>query len=350
VTAVWLLIAALAAAQHVHDARPTGPAAGQRPGAGPADSCGRVTELDWFLEKRPECDDALPRPAPLGQPFDVKAAGARSDGLLPELRAVVPVDLTPCRKGGRDLLWFSAGIANVGDGPLQIRPGNRTSKRPADASWIEKDDLTDLREAVQWILNEDGEVAQKAVVGVFGWHAVHNHYHTDAMALYEVRRGPPDGPVVNKGRKISFCLDDSYAHEAPGVRASARAYEEYCRFPQGIGPGWVDEYPYAVAGQYVDVTDAKEGDYTLVVTVDPDRVVRQKTRGPDSAWARFTLRRLADGGLQARPTGEHSACEGPGLCGEIEPDVRGAHYFRGMSAPRNFEERLGLLKRLGFCD
>ena len=352
---LWLTLASLALAHDGHGAPETpftGPAATQRAGVGPADACGRVTELDYYNEKRSQCDDQFPRPTPLGEPLDTKAAGSRSDGLLPEMRAIVPVDLTLCRKDQQDLLWFSAGIANVGDGPLQIRPGNRTTRRPENDAWIERDQLTDLREAVQWILSPDGQVAQKAVVGTFGWHQIHNHYHTDAMALYEIRKGSPDGELVSKGRKISFCLDDSYQHgTASSAKPAARTYDEYCRYPQGVSPGWADEYPYMVAGQYVEVPkNAEPGDYYLVFTVNPDRTVREKTDAPSTAWVRFTLKRPKGKIPVAETTADHSPCESPGLCGDLSPATRGANFFRGITAPTTYQGRLQLLRQMSFCD
>ncbi len=95
----------------------------------------------------------------------------------------------------------------------------------------------------------------------FEWSPCHDHFHFMGYADYELR--DVAGAVVGTGHKQAFCLLDS-VQVVEG--RSTRRYD--CEF-QGISSGWADAYDSTLDGQWIDVTGLPEGDYALVVTVNP---------------------------------------------------------------------------------
>jgi hypothetical protein len=98
--------------------------------------------------------------------------------------------------------------------------------------------------------------------GDFEFSPCHGHYHFLGFAEYELR-DRHDRPV-GFGHKQSFCITDSRRY------AGARPRRFDCEF-QGITVGWGDRYGFDVDGQWVDVTGLPAGDYSLIVTVNPER-------------------------------------------------------------------------------
>ena len=98
----------------------------------------------------------------------------------------------------------------------------------------------------------------------------HQHYHFLGFASYELRDAADR--QVGFGHKQSFCMTDSRRYS--GTRP--RRFD--CRF-QGITAGWGDRYGFDLDGQWVDVTGLPSGTYTLVVTVNPDGKLPERTGG-----------------------------------------------------------------------
>jgi hypothetical protein len=105
----------------------------------------------------------------------------------------------------------------------------------------------------------------------FEFSPCHHHFHFRDFADYELR-GPAG--AVAFGHKQAFCIRDSlpYGPEPSG------GYD--CDF-QGLSPGWGDDYPAALDGQWVDVTGVPAGDYEVVVTVNPAGRIREHGDAPN---------------------------------------------------------------------
>lgn len=231
----------------------------------------------------------------------VQTTSAQSGGLLPDLKTDVPSHLQLVNKQQKEVLRFSNGVANTGEGPLQVRPV------------IPSGDPSQTQDAVQQILDADGNVVQEAVVSQYVFHPTHNHWHIGDVALFEVRAGSPAGPVVGTSVKITSCLidwikisDNSPSHE--------RVYWECNADFQGISPGWIDQYHQSLDGMGVDVTGIPAGRYYLVSTANPLGAFIEEDETNNAAWVSFDLTRDSNGNAKIREVG-HSACE-PGLCGE----------------------------------
>ena len=99
------------------------------------------------------------------------------------------------------------------------------------------------------------------------FHQCHNHYHShETFAHYELLF--PDGRTAAEGRKISFCLVDSFCIN--GVKTFTGCKEGE---PQGISPCCGDLYSRNTPCQWIDVTDVTEGDYVIRVTISPNQEV-----------------------------------------------------------------------------
>jgi lysyl oxidase len=252
---------------------------------------------------------------------DIAGAGKPTSGggLLPDMRAVVPSHLQLVNEQQRETLRFSNGIANTGAGPWALRP----EPPPSDA--------TTTVSAVQEIrdsgaLYKCGEqpkqvtqcynVVSEFVAGVFEFHPEHNHWHIGDVALFEVRKGSPTGPIVGGNSiKTTFCLIDWYKLD-DNAPASERVFFDCYHSFQGISSGWVDQYHQSTEGQQLDLTGVPEAnDYYLVSTSNFARRFTESDYTNNTSWVRFRLFKDSQGNRKAEVT-DHSPCSSPGLCGE----------------------------------
>ena len=101
----------------------------------------------------------------------------------------------------------------------------------------------------------------------------HGHYHFDGWAEYELLDAT--NQLVAFGHKQAFCLEDTLPY-------TTNFTNDYDCSNQGITSGWGDEYDKHLDGQWVDVTDVPEGDYTLRVTINAEgKVVELIDRQPN---------------------------------------------------------------------
>lgn len=249
--------------------------------------------------------------------FGLADRGGATTGVLPDLRTVVPLDLHLVHPQQRDKLRFSNGVANTGPGPIALRP----EPPPGEA--------TTVTTAVQEIRDSNapdrcGEerpgdpcfnVDSEHVAGTFVYHPEHNHWHIGSVALFEIRRGSPTGPIVgNNTIKTTFCLIDWYKLEdnSPG---NERVFFDCATSYQGISVGWVDQYHQATEGQQVDLTGIPNAnDYYLVSTANAARVFLEQNYTNNTAWVNFSLTGTGGGNRKVTVLG-NSPCETPGLCG-----------------------------------
>jgi len=250
------------------------------------------------------CADGTASVAPRRDPSHIaEARTVGSAGLLPDLRTVVPQHLQLVNPQQREILRFSNGIANTGSGALHLRP-----LFPFAGTGQTQD-------AIQTIFDASGAVAEERVVSRFEFHPDHNHWHIDAVALFELRAGTPTGPVVGgQSVKTTFCLVDWYALEGPS-KTPDRAFFDCSQksTAQGISPGWVDQYHHSIEGQSLELTGAPAGLYYLVSTANPDRSFIEQDATNNTAWVSFRLDRPHKGNPTIAIVA-NSPCEGA-LCG-----------------------------------
>jgi hypothetical protein len=173
---------------------------------------------------------------------------------------------------GRALLRLTTAVANLGDGPLELRGGN---SRP------------DGTQEVYQRVYDNGGGSTERLAGSFTFHPEHGHIHFDDFTSYNVREmtaGGGVGPVLRSGQKISFCLFDQTI-EAPSMPRAATlpAYADCSSGSvQGISVGWSDIYQKALPDQWVDVTGLAAGRYWLEVVADPDNRIQESDESNNS--------------------------------------------------------------------
>ena len=229
-----------------------------------------------------------------------------SSALFPDMQTVVPQHLNLVNEHQREIVRFSNGIANTGLGDWRMRPA------------FPLNNSSGTQDAIQELLDANGNLIEEKVVSQFEFHEAHNHWHIGNIALFEVRSGSPTGPVFGGNSiKTTFCLIDWYKLE-DNSPTKERKYFECNGAYQGISPGWVDQYHQATDGQQLDITGAPEGLYYLVSTANPDGIFLESNYKNNSAWVAFRLSRDSKGNPKIKVTG-HSPCSN-GLCGDGAPN------------------------------
>jgi Lysyl oxidase len=233
-------------------------------------------------------------------------AGSSPDdpGQLPDLRTVVPLHLQIQNTQQRDILRFSNGIANTGDGPWALRPEH----------------VGGVTNAIQEIRDVNGEVQSEHLASTFEFHPAHNHWHIGDIAQFDVRRGSPTGPVVSDASiKVTFCLIDWYTLEGNSP-TSQKEFWDCANSYQGVSVGYVDQYHQSTEGQQLDLTNAPDAnDYYLVSTSNYAGKFLEKSTANNTAWVKFRLYRGGNGNRKVEVTG-NSPCATPGLCGVGAPN------------------------------
>jgi hypothetical protein len=242
-----------------------------------------------------------------------------SGGLVPDLRTVVPAHLNLVNEHQRDILRFANGIANTGAGTWALRPDP-----PLELATATVTAMQEFRDAnVYYKCGEQPKqvsacynVVSERPAGTFAFHPAHNHWHIGDVALFEVRKGSPTGPIVGGNSiKTTFCLIDWYKLD-DNAPAGERVFFDCYKGHQGISPSWVDQYHQATDGQQVDLTGvANASDYYLVSTANYAGVFTESDYTNNTAWVKFRLYQDSNGNRKVEVTG-HSPCESPGMCGE----------------------------------
>jgi len=99
------------------------------------------------------------------------------------------------------------------------------------------------------------------------WHACHNHYHSfEVFVTYDLL-SIHNGNKVAEGHKASFCLEDSRCDS--GGSAQRRCGTG----TQGISVNCGDLYARHLDCQWIDITGVPDGSYTLLLHVNPERLV-----------------------------------------------------------------------------
>ena len=190
-------------------------------------------------QSAPECGGALP-------------SGAR----LPDLMNIIPHHVHVQEEQKQHRIMFTTGLANVGDGPMELAPTTSLSDTHVlvGANQNFYDGQT----------NKSGSLlCKRSLEDVFKFHPEHNHWHLIGVNGFEVRPALDDGSGGNWNTtqiigslKESFCLidfvkmdDDQLA--AIGITLPRREYFD-CFGVHGISTGWVDYYNHATHGQHVD--------------------------------------------------------------------------------------------------
>ena len=220
------------------------------------------------------------------------SAAAAPRELLPDLRMELPTQLTLERADGHYWLRFSAMIANVGDGPLEVRSTRRCT------------DCPHMRVS-QAILQSDGSFKVRATRTKQRYDNSDGHHHWHVMGMERYELFPLDAPFASgplTGHKRGFCFFDGYVRDPslPNFQPSPQYSYFGCGTPSsqsllvGLSVGWGDLYPYDFAGQYVDLAGVVPGDYLVCLTADPSNWFRETHDGNNASWAKIHIPAATD--------------------------------------------------------
>jgi hypothetical protein len=220
--------------------------------------------------------------------------------LRPNLRSLPAEDVhIESTTVGRQLRFASA-LANIGIGPLEVRPdgGGTCPPRQRHAAQVIYEDRAGDG---GFDRGEDGIIASLPA-GCMLDHPTHRHWHFDAMARYALTR-PGTGTPIASQEKVSFCLRDS--REAPEGLGPAREHYGDCgrNKVQGISPGWADVYRAELPGQMLELPDGlADGQYCLHAVADPLGLLQETDEADNAA-----VRSIRITGNEVR-SGDRAAC------------------------------------------
>jgi hypothetical protein len=195
-------------------------------------------------------------------------------------------------------LRFSAGIYNVGAGPMYVSFRDDTATQHVYAQ-----DATPLT----FVDNESSGRFTERPAGAGEWHEFHQHRHLAEFVLYELFRvTDASGGLapVDTGHKHGYCTfsqqvadwdttvqDPQYASYPTGT---------FCDAAMNLERGWGDIYRWQRPGQYVSYASVAEADgsmragrYVLRFTVDPANQIAESDETNNVGYALIDVR---DGG------------------------------------------------------
>ncbi|MBW3664353.1 MAG: hypothetical protein KY469_14735 [Actinobacteria bacterium] len=245
---------------------------------------------DSAFRMRAALDPEAAAPGKGGHGHGRDRSGRGPAELLPNLQVVPPyeVGFAACQPtevvdyDAQRCLRFSAGPANVGDGPLDLFIAEDGELAGQMYQRVHRDDGGhDVHEA-----------------GDFEWHPQHVHYHHGALQsleLYRVtdpRRGGLE--LAGVGPKLGFCLApyhiaewDSFAQDPPysvyGEEACT-SFDPPVATQMALARGWVDIYQWWVEGNFVEFGDNPDGLYLIRAQSDPDGDVLETDDGDNTAY------------------------------------------------------------------
>lgn len=217
---------------------------------------------------------------------------------------------------------FSASMANIGVGPLEVYPIEEYFCEDISISDPGECDKGSLYQTInQNIYKKLGDrfeiTSQRANRWYFDNKRGHNHYHVDGWTDFKLLKkkwwtsNPLKWKVISESSKVSYCLMDSNIclekegncehdgelfHKGNLANFGLGNYFQCDQHLQGISVGAVDNYGMFYEGQFVDVPEAlQEGTYYLYLDVDPDNFYTESNEKNNSILLKLFFERKPDG-------------------------------------------------------
>jgi len=263
--------------------------------------------------------------------------------LLPNIKISYDVLADPQVNPEYDgVLRVSVSTPNVGHGPLRVLATNNFVCG-TDTLWnsditVCPDGSTPSQLVQQRIYKKEGNNMTyiDRWAGTMTYHPTHNHSHFDEWGIYTIRIPDPNEPdplkwtIIGEGSKLGFCLmdygscqyydgqcrddnDNVLTTDAPNYGLGGGSYS--CGTTnQGISAGWTDIYYYNLDGMFIDLPPGTcNGDYMMVVHVDPNNVLLEENEDDNVMVAPVTLTKQADP-ASVTPTTSISASGPTAIC------------------------------------
>jgi hypothetical protein len=180
-------------------------------------------------------------------------------------------------QSARRCLRFDQVIANLGDGPFELR-------YRLDRALTEPDLL-------QRIYSSDGSVRERKA-DTYVFHPAHAHFHYKNFAQSRLWAADAQGhklgdKPVRTGRKNGFCMidveDEWFGRKGDDPRTY---YFPRCNLPtsgsgadqsmiNGISVGWADVYNWYLADQFIEVTGVPDGYYIVETAADAAHTIEE---------------------------------------------------------------------------
>ncbi len=256
-------------------------------------------------------------------------------------------------------LRVSVSTPNVGHGPLRVIATNNlvcgvdtffNSNITVCPDGSEPSQLVQQR-----IYKKEGNTMtyEDRWAGTMTYHPTHNHSHFDDWGVYSIRipdpnePNPLNWPMVGEGAKLGFCLmdygsceyyngqcrddnDNILTTDSPNYGLGGGQYS--CGVTnQGISCGWTDIYYYYLDGMYITIPDGVcNGDYMIVVQVDPNDVLLEENEDDNIMVAPITLtQQTPPGSVPFEPVintfGTTDICNGESV--ELTVSTPGTEYL-----------------------
>ncbi len=243
-------------------------------------------------------------PAPTSSPESSAqaAAGQRPKPLLPDMTPLRAADLSLQRTRGERKVRFDSRLANIGRGPMEVRPNNFKNCRKGErhASQVIYHDNDDNKFFNRRV---DKDVSRRSA-GCMVFHPAHNHWHFEAAARYTLSRPDSQRNILVRARKMSFCLRDTErVPESFGTFNQPLYYGECGRnTPQGISRGWLDLYSSDLVGQALKLpARVRTGVLCLTIEVDPRNELRESNESNQHSVRSFRLHRSSVSPTKGQP-------------------------------------------------
>ena len=204
------------------------------------------------------------------------ATSAQVLELRPNLVALPASALSVVRDATGTHLRFSTTSWNNGTGPLELRAG-------------EIDQGQQTRKVYQRVSLSGGTFYDN-LAGDFVYHPEHAHFHFEDYAVYRLVPVNAPGASERQSAKTTFCVMDTTKINAGLLGAPQAAVYATCGSEiQGMSVGWGDTYSYILFGQSFDVTNSPDGDYDLIIDIDPRLRILESNESDNSACVRVRL-------------------------------------------------------------
>jgi len=244
--------------------------------------------------------------------------------LLPNIKLAYDILVDPSNNPEYPgVLRVSVSTPNVGHGPLRVF-GTNNFVCGTDTLWnvditVCPDGSEPSQLVKQRIYRKQGNTMSyiDRWAGTMTYHPTHNHSHFDEWGIYTLRIPDPNEPdplkwhIIGEGSKLGFCLmdygscqyydghcrdenDTVLTTDAPNYGLGGGTYS--CGVTnQGISAGWTDIYHYNLDGMFIDIPNGTcNGDYMIVVQVDPNNVLVEENDDDNVMVAPITLTKQTD--------------------------------------------------------
>lgn len=167
--------------------------------------------------------------------------------------------------GARRCLRFDQSIANLGEGPFELRYAPPTYA--VDPYMYQR------------ILRSDGSWRERQAEE-YELHPTHAHFHYKGFGVSRLWRSDESGAQldpepIRSGRKNGFCVmdTDKMRTDAPESQYDGSGCLASQDYKNGITQGWADTYSADLPDQYIEVSGVPDGYYVLETLADPDATV-----------------------------------------------------------------------------